>query len=67
MIGNSIKKITESADTLTLKKDIKGGVSQDLVLGPLLILLYVKTLLNSSNVLVPIMLTDDTNFLSWSQ
>lgn len=64
MIGNSIKKITESADTLTLKKDIKGGVSQDLVLGPLLILLYVKTLLNSSNVLVPIMLTDDTNFLS---
>ena len=64
MIENSIKKITESADTLTLKKDIKGGVSQDLVLGPLLILLYVKTLLNSSNVLVPIMLTDDTNFLS---
>ena len=54
-------KITESADTL--KKDINCGVSQCSTLGPLLFLLYVNDLPNSSNVLVPIMFADDTNFL----
>ena len=52
-------KITESADTL--KKYIKCGVPQGLILGPLQFF-YVSDLPNSSNVLVPIMFADDTNF-----
>ena len=56
-------KITESADTV--KKDIKCGAPQDSILGPLLFLLYVNDIPNSSNVLVLIMFADDTNlFLS---
>ena len=52
-------KITESADTV--KKNIKCGVAQDSILGPLLFLLYVNDIPNSSNVLVLIMFADDTN------
>ena len=52
-------KLTESADTV--KKDIKCGVPQGSILGPLLLLLYVNDLPNSSNVFVPIIFADDTN------
>ena len=44
-----------------MKKDIKCGVPLGLILGPLLLLFYVKDLPNSSNVLVPIMFVNDTN------
>ena len=44
-----------------MKKDIKCGVPLGLILGPLLLLFYVKDLSNSSNVLVPVMFVNDTN------
>ena len=52
-------KITECFNTMT--KGIKCGVSQGLILGLLLFLLYLNNLLNSSSLLVPIMFTDYTN------
>ena len=51
---------TESADAL--KKDIKCEVPQGSILEALLFLLYADDLPSSSNVLVPIMFADDTNF-----
>ena len=44
-----------------MKKDIKCGVPLGSILGPLLLLFYVKYLPNSSNVLFPIMFVSDTN------
>ena len=52
-------KTTKSA--VTLKKDIKCGVLLGLILGPLLLLFYVKDLPNSSNELVSIMFVNNTN------
>ena len=49
-VGKQYMKITESADSV--KKEIKCGVLQGSILGPLLFL----------NVLVPIMFADDTIF-----
>ena len=57
-------KITEFADTV--KKDIKCGMPQGSIIGPLLFLLYVNDLPNSPNVLVTIMFADNTNFFEHS-
>lgn len=51
--------ITESPDIV--KKDIKCAVPHDSNLGLLLFLLFANNIPNSSNVLVPIMLTSNTN------
>ena len=56
-------KVTESSDTV--KKDVKCAVRQGSILGPLLFLLHLNGLSNSSKGLAPIMFADDTNlFLS---
>ena len=53
-------KITKS--TNTMKKNTKSGEREGSIIGPLLFLLYVNDISNSSNVLVPIMFADNTIF-----
>ena len=59
-LANRIQYVSITRDLETDTKNICCGVSQVLILGPLLFLLYVNDLHNSS-ALDPIMFADDTN------
>ena len=55
------KQYLNYSNDVTNLPQIKCGVPQESILGPLLFLIYVSNLCNASNLLDPIMFADDTN------
>ena len=55
------KQYLNYSNDVTNLAQIKCGVPQELILGPLLSLIYVNDLCNASNILDPILFADDTN------
>ena len=64
IVDNSFKPVKKKKTSL---ETISCGVPQGLILGPLLFLLYVNEVKNTSNILDLIMFSDDTNLFFHSQ
>ena len=60
-LSNRLQYIEVDENCITEYCVVKCGVPQGSILGPLLFLLYVNDLKNTSSVLDPIMFADDTN------